>query len=63
MLDARQQLGLGLVPKWDPCARMGVNLGFSPVHSSDVVLIYNPTTGFVSPQFHLVFDDDYSTLE
>ena len=42
---------------------MGVNLGFSPVHSLDVALVFNPVTGFVSPQYHLTFDDDFSTLE
>ena len=63
VLDARNQSGFASVPKWEPRSRMGVNLGFSPVHSSDVALVFNPSTGFVSPQYHLVFDDDYSTLE
>ena len=63
VLDARNQSGIVSVPKWEPRSRMGVNLGFSPVHSSDVALVFNPSTGFVSPQYHLVFDDDFSTLE
>ena len=62
-LDSRQQSGIGSVPKWEPRSRMGVYLGFSPVHSLDVALVFNPTTGFVSPQYHTVFDDDFSTLE
>ena len=42
---------------------MAVNLGFPPGHSLDVALVFNPSTRFVSPQYNLVFDDDFSTLE
>ena len=42
---------------------MGIHLGFSPVHFVDVALVSNPTTRFVSSQYHTVFDDDISTLE
>ena len=59
VLDARQQSGVGSVPKWEPHSWMAVNLGFSPVHSLDVALVFNPLTGFVSPQYHLVFDDGF----
>jgi hypothetical protein len=27
-----------------------------------VALVYNPSTGHVSPQFHVVFDDDFTTV-
>ena len=37
-------------------------VGFSSVHSSDVPLILNLRTGHLSPQFHVVFDDDFSTV-
>ena len=35
----------------------------SPEHSSDVALVLNLTTGLVLPQYHVVFDDTFSTLE
>ena len=27
-----------------------------------MALVWNPTTGRVSPQYHVVFDDDFSTV-
>lgn len=50
------------LPRWEPRARRGVFLGFSPEHSSDVPLILNLATGSISPQFHVVFDDEFSTV-
>ena len=37
-------------------------MGHSPAHAGSVALIFNPKTGLVSPQFHVVFDDDFSTV-
>jgi len=34
-----------------------------PEHASLVALVLNLQTGLVSPQFHVVFDDDFSTVE
>ncbi len=34
----------------------------SPSHTGSVALVLNPCTGHVSPQFHVVFDDLYSTV-
>ena len=50
------------IPRWEPRARRGVFLGFSPDHASDVPLILNLSTGSISPQFHVVFDDEFSTV-
>ena len=36
-------------------------MGHSPCHAGLVALVLNPTTGHVSPQFHIVFDDTFST--
>ena len=41
---------------------MGIYVGRSPSHASNVALILNPRTGHVSPQFHVVFDDDFDDL-
>jgi hypothetical protein len=38
-------------------------MGLSPKHSSDVPRILNLTSGHISPQFHVVFDDSFSTVE
>jgi len=37
-------------------------LGFSSEHSTSVGLILNLTTGSTSPQFHVVFDNLFSTV-
>jgi len=39
-----------------------VYLGHSPFHAGSVVLVFNPRTGQVSPQYHVVFDDTFSTV-
>jgi hypothetical protein len=36
--------------------------GFFPLHASSVALILNPLTGYVSPQFHQVFDPTFTTV-
>ena len=48
--------------KWEPRSRLGVYLGHSPCHAGSVALVLNPRTLHVSPQFHVVFDDDFTTV-
>ena len=48
--------------KWEPRARVGICLGRSPFHASNIALVLNPKTGLVSPQFHVAFDDDFTTV-
>jgi hypothetical protein len=43
--------------------RLGIYLGQSPIHSSNVVLVLNPMTGQFLAQFHVVFDDNFSTID
>ena len=62
VLDNRLQSGLSMVPKWDRRARMGIYVGRSPAHASNIALVLNPRTGHVSPQFHVVYDDDFTTV-
>jgi len=50
------------IPKWKPRLRMGVYLGHSPDHALSIPLVFSTTTGLVSPQFHLVYDDTFSTV-
>ena len=63
VLDSRaQSTGGPGPPKWEPQCRIGVYLGHSPFHSGSVALVFNLTTGLWSPQFHVVFDDYFSTV-
>jgi hypothetical protein len=50
------------IPKWNHHSRLGQSLGFSDEHSSLVANVRNLFTGFVSPQFHVVFDDLFQTV-
>ena len=50
------------VPKWNHRARMGMFLGFSHEHSSLVPLVLNLRTGHISPQYHVIFDDNFETV-
>ena len=61
VLDPTLQQGKKL-PKWQPRSRKGVFVGFSSSHGSEVPLVLNPATGHISPQFHVVFDDSFSTV-
>ena len=47
--------------KWSPRSRLGLNLGQLPNHARNVYLVLNLTTGLVSPQFHVKFDDLFET--
>jgi hypothetical protein len=60
VLDPKLQDGKK-IPKWNCRARQGQFLGFSDEHSLLVATV-RLTTGFVSPQFHVVFDDHFHTV-
>jgi hypothetical protein len=49
-------------PKWEPRSNIHVYLGHSPFHTRSVALVYNPSTGQLSPQYHVVFDDDFTMV-
>ncbi len=50
------------LPKWNRCAQVGHFLGYSDKHSSLVANVHHLSTGYVSPQFHVVFDDLFETV-
>ena len=50
-------------PRWDPRTRVGIYLGRSTSHASDVAWILNPITDHISPQYHVIFDDNFSTTK
>mgnify|MGYP000857262147 FL=1 len=51
------------IPKWKPRSRRCMYVGRSPSHASTVPLVLNPATGTITPQFHVVFDDWFATVE
>ena len=61
VLDPKLQDGKKL-PKWNKRSRVGVYLGCSPTHHSSVGRILNLRTGAISPQYHVVYDELFSTV-
>ena len=49
-------------PEWEPQARIGIYVCHFPAHAVSVALVLNPKTGLVSPQYHVVYDDQFSTV-
>jgi hypothetical protein len=50
------------VPKWHKRSRKELFLGFSPQHHTNVALVLNHETGNITPQYHVVFDERFSTI-
>lgn len=48
--------------KWEERARVGVYLGPSPRHASSVALVLSLTTGMVSSQYHVEYDEFFETV-
>ena len=51
------------IPKFNRMSRMGQLLGFSDEHSTLVAMVRNLATNFVIPQFNVVFDGNFSTIQ
>jgi hypothetical protein len=49
-------------PKWQEWCYHGVYIGHSPKHTSTIAIVYNPTTGLISPAFHVVLDDKFTSI-
>ena len=62
VLEPRLTSKGGKIPRWQPRSRRGQYLGSSPAHAETVALIRNLRTGYISPQFHIVFDDKFETV-
>ena len=61
ILDSSLQSG-NMKAKWEPRSRLGIYLGHSPCHAGTVALVLNPRSLHVSPQFHVAYDDTFSTV-
>ena len=62
ILQPRLTSAGGKIPKWQPRSRRGQYVGVSPDHAENVALVRNLKTGYISPQFHVVFDDWFETV-
>ena len=63
VLNAKLQSGSIGPPKWESRGRVGIYLGHSPFHAGNVALVFNLQTGHVSPQYHVIFDEQFTTVE
>ena len=61
VLTSRSQISKDKI--WNSKSRLGIYLGVFPVHASNMSLAYNLNTKHVSPQFHVVFDDEFMSLK
>lgn len=50
------------IPRWEPRSQRGMYMGMSPKHASSVPLVLNLETGSITPQYHVVFDDWFATV-
>ena len=50
------------IRKWEERVRIGIYLGPSPQHAKSVALILSLSTGNVSLQYHVQFDDLFETV-
>ena len=50
------------LPKREDCAQVGIYLGPSSLNAWSVAIMLSLTTGLVSPQFHVVFDDHFQMV-
>ena len=50
------------LPRWKPRSTRCILMGLSNRHATTVPLVLNPSTGYITPQFHVVFDDWFSTI-
>jgi Reverse transcriptase (RNA-dependent DNA polymerase)/GAG-pre-integrase domain len=60
-LDGRLQSGKQ-INKWAMRSRLAVYLGTSTQHSQSVGLVLSLSTGLVSPQFHVIYDNHFETV-
>jgi hypothetical protein len=61
VLDPKLQQGQKL-PRWKPRSRQGIFIGLITQHASEALLVLNCKTGSITTQFHVVFDDLFSTV-
>ena len=63
ILDSTLQTGMLGPGKWKERAFQGVYIGHSQHHASNVIMVYNPVTKLVPPQYHVVHDESFDTMQ
>ena len=63
VLKAELQGTTRIHPKWDAWSQADIYLGQSPINNRNVGLVLNIHTGYVSPQFHVKFDESFHTVQ
>ena len=48
--------------KWENRSQVGIYIGRSPQHASNISLVMHKDSGYVSPQFHVVHDRKFESL-
>jgi hypothetical protein len=49
------------IPRWKPRSRRSIFVGISPIHAHTVPLVMSCSTLAITPQFHVIFDDWFTT--
>jgi hypothetical protein len=62
VLDRRMQEGTS-PPKWTKRTTQKVYVGHLHHYSKSVPMVWDPKTKLVSPQFHVMFDDNFDTVK
>jgi hypothetical protein len=62
VLDRRMQEGTS-PPKWTKRTTQKVYVGHLHHYSKSVPMVWDPKTKLVSPQFHVMFDDNFDTVQ
>ena len=50
------------LPRWSARSIRMMHMGMSPTHATSVPLLLNPSTGYITAQFNVVFDDWFTTV-
>ena len=62
ILESRLKTNPKVFPKWEPRSSLGIYVGHLPAHAGSVALVLNPKTGLVSPQYHVVYYYQFSSV-
>jgi hypothetical protein len=62
VLDRRMQEGTS-PPKWTKQTTQKVYVGHLHHYSKSVPMVWDPKTELVSPQFHVMFDENFGTVQ
>jgi hypothetical protein len=61
ILNLKVQQGQNL-RRWQPCSHQGIFMGLSQHHNSEAPGDINVSTWSITTQFHVVFDDQFTTV-